>query len=67
MPAFGEIQTDEVIIMDERREHIIEQHPQDYDLFLEYGVLTVTHPDIVIKDEKSVGTIFMVKNLQIQT
>ena len=63
VPAFGEIQTDEVIVTDERREHIMEQHPQDYDLFLEYGALAVTQPDIIIKDEKSVGTIFMVKKL----
>jgi len=63
VPAFGEIQTDEVIITDERREHIIERHPQDYDLFLEYGVSAVTQPDIVIKDVKSAGTVFMVKKL----
>ena len=63
VPAFGEIQTDEVIITDERREHIIERHPQDYDLFLEYGSSAVTQPDIVIKDEKSAGTVFMVKKL----
>ncbi len=61
--AFGEIQTDEVILTDERTEHIMERHPQDYELFLLYGALVVTQPDIVIKDEKHVGTIFMIKKL----
>ena len=60
---FGEIQTDEVIVTDERIEHIIERHPQDYELFLEYGVSTVTNPDFIIKDSKCNGTIFMVKRL----
>ena len=60
---FGEMQTDEVIVTDERMEHIIERHPQDYELFLEYGVSTVTNPDFIIKDSKCNGTIFMVKRL----
>ena len=60
---FGEIQTDEIIITDERIEHILERHPDDYDLFLQYGVLTVTTPNVVIKDKKNVGTVFMVKKL----
>lgn len=61
--TFGEIQTDEVIVTDERRRHIIERHPQDYKLFLEYGVFAVTNPDYIIKDGKCDGTIFMIKRL----
>ena len=61
--TFGEIQTNEVIVTDERMEHIMERHPQDYKLFLEYGVSTVTNPDLIIKDGKCDGTIFMVKRL----
>lgn len=61
--AFGDIQTDEVVITEERREHILERHPLDYDLFLKYGVLAVTQPDIVMRDERHAGTIFMVKRL----
>lgn len=63
VPAFGEIQTDETIVTDERRMHIMERHPLDYDLFLKYGYLAVTQPDIIVKDEKRIGTIFMVKKL----
>ena len=61
--TFGEIQTDEIIVTDERMEHIMERHPQDYKLFLKYGVSTVTKPDFIIKDGKCQGTIFMVKRL----
>ena len=61
--TFGEIQTDEVIVTDERIRHIIERHLQDYKLFLEYGVFAVTNPDYIIKDGKCDGTIFMIKRL----
>ena len=61
--AFGEIQTDEIIITNERVEHIFERHREDYALFLQYGVLTVMQPDVVIKDHKNVGTVFMVKKI----
>lgn len=61
--TFEEIQTDEIIVTDERMEHIMERHPQDYRLFLEYGISTVTNPDFIIKDGKCDGTIFMVKRL----
>lgn len=61
--AFGKIQTDDVIVTEERIKHILERHPQDYELFLEYGVSAVTQPDIIIKDEKCEGTVFMIKKL----
>ena len=61
--TFGKIQTDEIILTNERRIHIMERHPQDYELFLKYGVLTVTQPDIIVKDEKNDGTVFMIKKL----
>ncbi len=61
--AFGEIQTDEIVITTERIEHILERHQDDYDLFLQYAASTVTHPDVIIKDNKNIGTVFMVKKL----
>ncbi len=33
-------------------------------MFIKYGVLTVTQPDYIIKDEKNTATIFMVKRLE---
>lgn len=61
--AFGFIQTDEIVVTDERINHIRIRHPEDYDLFVQYGVSSVSDPDFVIKDEKNVGTVFMVKKL----
>lgn len=61
--AFGEIQTDEVVITDERIEHIIERHREDYELFWKNVSSIVTKPDIILKDCKNQGTVFMVKRL----
>lgn len=34
---FGKIQTDEIIVTNERIDHIKERHPEDYNLFEKYG------------------------------
>ena len=60
---FGKIQTDEIIVTNERIDHIKERHPEDYALFEEYGKESVTSPDLIIKDIKHEGTVFMVKQL----
>lgn len=43
--------------------HIKERHPEDFELFNKYGTESVRHPDMIIKDEKHTGTIFMIKKL----
>lgn len=60
---FGKLLTDEIIITNERIEHIKSRHPEDYKLFEDYGLLTVKNPDVIIKDCKNKGTVFMVKKL----
>ena len=61
---FGKLRTDEIIVTDERIEHIKIRHPEDFELFEKYGVEAVTKPDIIIKDQKNNGTVFMVKKLE---
>lgn len=61
---FGKLHTNEIVITDERIKHIKLRHPLDYSLFEEYGVQTVSNPDIIIKDCKNKGTVFMVKRLK---
>lgn len=61
---FGKIQTRDIIITGERLGHIKERHPEDYELFEKYGKISVEKPDIVIKDGKHEGTVFMVKRLE---
>ena len=60
---FGDLRTDEVIITEERIKHIRERHPQDVNLFELYGQETVSEPDLIIKDGKKKGTVFLIKNL----
>lgn len=61
--TFGIIQTKEIVVTNERLEHIKERHPEDYDLFQKYGKSSVQEPDIIIQDGKHAGTVFMVKKL----
>lgn len=60
---FGKLYTEDIIVTNERLKHIKERHPNDYDLFREYGRKATNDPDIVIKDGKNDGTVFMVKKL----
>lgn len=60
---FGKLNTSEVVITDERVQHIQEHHPVDYSLFEEYGKKTVEDPDIIIRDIKNEGTVFLVSKL----
>lgn len=60
---FGKIRTDEIIVTNERIDHIKERYPEDYDLFEEYGKECVSSPDLIVKDIKHQGTVFMVKKL----
>lgn len=60
---FGKILTDEVIITNERIEHIQTHHPEDYHLFEIYGKDCIQYPDLILSDEKNFGTVFMIKKL----
>ena len=60
---FGDLQTAEVIVTEERIKHIRERHPQDVELFDLYGQGMISEPDIIIKDMKNEGTVFMIKHL----
>ena len=60
---FGKIVTDEIIITQERIEHIKNHHPEDCNIFVQYAKEAVQKPDIIIKDSKNKGTAFMIKRL----
>lgn len=61
---FGKLRTDEIIITDERVQHIKNRHPEDYELFEKYGIDAVKNPDLIIKDEKNINTVFVIKRLE---
>ena len=60
---FGVLKSKEIIITNERIHHIKSNHSEDYELFELYGADTVQNPDIIIKDCKNNGTVFMIKCL----
>ncbi|MCC8051740.1 MAG: hypothetical protein LIO99_05230 [Clostridiales bacterium] len=60
---FGKLQTDEIIITEERLRHVKERHPEDLHLFEKYGKECISNPDYIIKDLKNTGTVFIVKKL----
>ena len=60
---FGGLQTNEIIITNERFEHIKERHNEDVHLFEEYAAIAVTTPDVGIKDTEHNVTVFMVKKI----
>ena len=47
-----DIQTDEVIITDERIRHVQERHPDDYERFSRYLVEIIQQPDYIIRDDR---------------
>lgn len=60
---FGALQSAEVIVTEERIRHIQERHPQEVELFELYGQETIVEPDIIVRDMKNAGTVFMIKHL----
>lgn len=38
---FGKLMTNEIIVTDERISHIMEHHPEDYELFKKYALSAV--------------------------
>ncbi|MDC7280757.1 PBECR2 nuclease fold domain-containing protein [Butyrivibrio fibrisolvens] len=48
----ADIITDDVILTNERLQHIKQRHPNDYELYLEYIKSTVEDPDYIIEANK---------------
>ncbi|WP_294409268.1 hypothetical protein [uncultured Ruminococcus sp.] len=61
---FGKLKTDELIVTNERIEHIRVRHPEDFELFEEYSLSVVSDPEFIIKDGKNENTVFVTKKLE---
>jgi len=59
----SDIKTDEVIITDERIEHIQERHPNDYERFCSYIPQIIDDPDYIIEANKP-NTAVVLKEIQ---
>lgn len=58
-----DIITDEVIITNERIQHIKERHPNDYERFSDYFNQIVSEPDFIIETNKK-NTALILKEIQ---
>ena len=61
--SFGKLPTNEVVLTDERMQHIKEKHADDFLLLEEYGRDILENPDIILNDEKRENTIFVIKHI----
>lgn len=61
---FGALVTDDLIITDERDEHIKERHKDDYSLFHQCVLDVVQIPDFILKDSKNQNTVFYIKYIE---
>lgn len=57
-----DIQTDEVIITDERIQHIKERHPNDYEQYFKYANDILTDPDYILEANRP-NTAFVLKRI----
>ena len=60
---FGKIATSDVVVTDEREEHIKSHHIEDYELFQLYAESIIADPDYLIEDIANRATVFMIKKL----
>ena len=59
------IATDDVIITDERIEHIKHNHPSDYELFGKYIPTMIENPDYILSDSRP-HTAVVLKAVQVE-
>lgn len=50
--GFGKLATNELILTDERDEHIKERHAQDYNLFHKCVYDVVNIPDVILRNQR---------------
>ena len=60
---FGKLNTDKVILRDERIEHIKERHPEAVEIIKKYSKDIIENPDYILKDSKNIDTIWHIKEI----
>lgn len=58
---FGKLSTNELILTDERDEHIKDHHENDYTMFHRCVFDVIRTPNIILKDSKNQNTVFYIK------
>jgi len=57
------ITTEDIIITNERIEHIKKRHPGDYEKYIEYVIDIIRFPNYVLEDKNNKNTIIILKHL----
>ena len=60
---FGKLNTDKVILRNERIEHIKERHPEIVEIIKKYSKDIIENPDYILKDSKNIDTIWLIKEI----
>lgn len=60
----NKIITEDVIITEERIQHIKEHHPGDYEEYSKYTKYIIEFPDYVLEDNKNKDTILFLKTIK---
>jgi len=57
------IVTEDVVLTEERLNHIKEHHPGDYEKYGQYAKIVIENPDYVLEDNKNRDTILCLKTI----
>ena len=61
--AFGPLQTCRVVLTPECKAHILQEHPAALPFLEQFGDSIVASPNIVLQDQKHIGTVLLIKRL----
>lgn len=56
--------TDEVILTNERLQHILDNHKKDFELYFNIAKEIIEQPDYILEDVKNINTIMFIKHIQ---
>ncbi len=62
--VFGKLNTQTVVLTEERAAHISQRHPEDYALFERFGSQTIAEPDFILCDEKNAHTLLFLRRME---
>ena len=57
------IETDELVLTNERLMHILERHKEDFELYFDNLLDIINYPDYILKDYKNNNTAMIIKHI----
>ncbi len=62
--GYFEVITDEIIITDERINHILEEHKEDFEKYFNYIRSVIENPNYILKDYKNDNTVMFIRKIE---